>query len=277
MAQFRFFRPQNILVFFLLLLYIAAVASAQDLAYAGQSLSILAGIAGGYLAPFIYYKLRKIPSRMRWENAGITILILTLLSDQRIGIEWAIGLGLITALIKILFRFQGKPLLNPATAGLAVLGLAGAYETWWGVSFEPRFTEFYISIAALFTVPIAGYVAHKYNKLPISVALFLSFTAASLLFSGTIPWIILFEGTVLFYALVMATEPLTSPVIKKEQLAYGSLIGVLVALFLAQGWAFTYLAPLLAANVLFVLYRWYTQRQLLAKARAAQAQVFQKK
>lgn len=272
MAHSRFFRPQNILVCFLLFLYGAALVSAQDLVYAGQSLLILLGIAAGYLAPYMYQKLRNIPSRMRWENAGITILILTLLIDQRLGIIWAVALGLITALIKMFVRFQGKPVLNPATAGLAVLGVLGVYETWWGVSFEPRFTDLFVSVAAFFTLPVAGYVAHKYNKLPLALSLFLSFAGASFLFTRTIPWVILLEGTLFFFALVMATEPFTSPVLKKEQIMYGASIGVLLAWFLAQTWILTYLAPLLIANLGFALYRWQKQRALLMQAKAVRTQ-----
>lgn len=273
MAQSRLLRPQNILLATLFLLFFGALLSAGDAEYAVQSLLVFASLNLGYFVPYLLQRVRKLPSRMRWENAGITLLILHLLVDQRIGLLWAIALGLITALIKMNFRFQGKPVLNPASAGLAVVAFVGIVDTWWGVSFEPRFTDYFISIAAFFTLPIAGYVAHKYNKLPISAALLLAFAVMSFLLSGTVPWVILLEGTLFFFALVMATEPLTAPVKKQEQIVFGTVIGILLAFFLSQAWMLTYIGPLLIANLGYAAYRWWSQRQLLARAAAARAQL----
>lgn len=257
-------RPQNILRFYLAILYIGALISARDLEFAVQSFLLFLAVSLGYFLPYLVQKARGIPSRMRLENASITVFILTLLLEQRVGLVWAVLLGLVTALIKMKFRFQGKPILNPAAAGLAVLTIFGMSATWWGVSFAPRFSELFISVAAFVTLPVAGYVAHKYHKLPIALALFGSFALASLVLFGSIPWIILLEGTLLFFALVMAVEPLTTPVVRNEQLAYGTSIGALLALFLWQSWLLPYCGPLLIVNAGYALYRWWKQKQMMA-------------
>lgn len=264
-------RPQNILRIYLVLLYIGALISARDLEFAVQSFLLFLAVNLGYFLPFLVQKARGIPSRMRLENASITVFILILLLEQRVGLVWALLLGLVTALIKMKFRFQGKPILNPAAAGLAVLTIFGMSATWWGVSFAPRFSELFISLAAFVTLPVAGYVAYKYHKLPIAAALFGSFALASFVFSGSIPWIILVEGTLLFFALVMAVEPLTTPVIRNEQLVYGTSIGVLLALFLSQSWLLPYCGPLLLLNAGYALYRWWKQKQMMAGIAAKKA------
>jgi len=264
-------RPQNILRFYLAILYIGALLSARDLEFAVQSFLLFLAVNLGYFLPYLVQKARGIPSRMRLENASITIFILTLLMEQRIGLVWAFVLGLVTALIKMNLRFQGKPILNPAAAGLAVVTIFGMSATWWGVSFAPRFSELFISVAAFLTVPVAGYVANKYHKLPIAAALLVSFALASLVFMGSIPWVILLEGTLLFFALVMAVEPLTTPVLRNEQLVYGTSIGLFLALFLWQSWLLPYCGPLLLVNAGYALYRFGKQKQMMAGIAAKSA------
>lgn len=264
-------RPQNLLFVYLAALLLVAVACAQNVSFFFMVLLVLAGVSLGYLFPWGIQRLRKQVSRMRPENAGITILILTLLVDPRIGFFWAIGLGLVTAFVKMRLRFQGKPVLNPAAAGLAIFSLFGIFDSWWGVSFAPRFSELFISIAVVLTIPFAGYVAYRYRKLWIPLALGIAFALGSFVLSGSVPWIILLEGTVFFFALVMASEPLTSPVVRKEQIVFGASVGLLLALFLDQAWPLTYCGPLLLVNAAYVLYRRYTQRRLLQKARLAEA------
>lgn len=188
------------------------------------------------------------PSRQ--EHTFITVAILFLLFDPFLTWWNFILLGAITELIRFLVRRPGAPLFNPAAAGLLALTFFDAYPSWWGTNFAPRFSTIGegLSIAVLLTLPIAGYVAYRYRKLPLVLSAIAAFAIVYSILLEESPWYIILEGTFLFFVLVMVAEPKTSPIDPTEQYIYGALIGTLVPIGLLFHFPEAYLIALLAGN-----------------------------
>lgn len=248
----------------ILLLYLVVLAIAGSFSWEGPNLSfwliqllhfgLLVG--GGWLTYQALLKA-KLGRPTRWEHRFITCLILFVLFDP--SISWAafLGIGIATELAQRLIRVPTGPLFNPAALGASIATLASIYPAWWGVSFAPRLSLFEggMSVAMLLTLPIAGYVAHTYKKLPIAAALLVTFTLAYIFILKMSPIFVLLEGTLAFFVLVMALEPKTSPVMRGQQLAYGALLGVLLVLSIKWGWHEPYSMALLVVNLIFNLYK----------------------
>lgn len=193
------------------------------------------------------------------EHRAITTLILFLLIDPtsswwifplvRFGVE----------VIRHSVRTDTNPIFNPAALGAFALASLGAHPDWWGVSFAPRFPFWgaEISIATLLTIPFAGFVAFRYRKLPLVFSSILSFSTAFVLFAASSPIHIVLEGTFLFFVLVMATEPTTSPIRRNEQYIFGGIVGFLAAFFTVSHIVpDAFLGSLLLANL-------FTHRQFI--------------
>lgn len=196
-------------------------------------------------------------SPTRWEHRVITTSILFLLLDPMYPWWVFLLLGVLTEASQRMIRLPTGPLMNPAAFGLLVVSFLGYYPAWMGTSFAPRIPliEGGISIAMLLTLPLGGYVAYKYKKLPIVGAFLIVFAICYFLFIQSNPFFLIVEGTVAFFALVMLVEPKTSPVLMKEQLIYAISLGILIPLTLKFYFVEPYCGPLIVANSLFNLYR----------------------
>lgn len=194
----------------------------------------------------------------RRENRIITALILFLLFDPLLSWWVFLVLGIVTESAQYFFRTQIGPLFNPAAFGALILSVFGFLPSWWGVNPAPRYTlaNIEISIVAWVLFLIAGYVAYRYRKLPIIWSGLLVFCISYFLLVGATAFYLALEGTLLFFFCVMACEPKTSPVLSREQVLYGSFIGILLSL----GIYFHFLEASLIALLLGNL---YTNRRFL--------------
>ncbi len=209
----------------------------------------------GYL---VYQVLRRfnlaLPTRS--EHRLITSLILFVLFDP-LQTWWTfILLGFVTELFSRFVRLPTGPVLNPAAVGTLILSLIGIYPGWWATSFAPRFEILAnMSVAMLVITPLAGYVAYKYKKLKIFfTAAGVFYLAYWLLFQAN-PLFILIEGTLIFFLLVMAIEPKTSPILPKQQYLFGAALGLLVVVGLKLNVVEPYVIGLLICNAGFNIYR----------------------
>jgi Na+-translocating ferredoxin:NAD+ oxidoreductase RnfD subunit len=193
----------------------------------------------------------------RWEHRVITALILFLLFDSLTPWWIFLILGLVAELVQRLVRLPTGPLLNPAATTAVVLSLFGHHPTWWGTNFGPRLeiVEGGLSAALLLTVPLASYVAYKYKKLWSVAAALGTFSVAYIVLFRVSPLYLVSEGTLLFFMLVMAIEPKTSPVLKPHQLWFGAALGLLTGLALYSYWSEPFSMALLIMNMIFNLYR----------------------
>ena len=203
----------------------------------------------------------------RWEHRVITSLILFLLFDP--GTPWFVFLlmGILAELGQRFLRMATGPIFNPAALTTFIICLWGYFPVWAGVSFAPRLpvVEGGMSVAMLLTLPVAGYVAHKYKKLPIVLAAVLTFTPLYWLVFRTNPAFLLLEGTLAFFLLVMVVEPKTSPATLKEQAVFGMGVGLAVVIAQLTFALEPYVMSLLTVNGIFQFYRYSVMKRWVPK------------
>lgn len=198
---------------------------------------------------------------LRWDHRLITSLLLFLLFDP--GQPWGVFvlLGALTELLERLVRLPTGPVLNPAAFGGLLLALAGFYPDWWGMSFAPRImlAGAGVSVFTWLFLIAAVWVVGKYKKFWLVGAAVVSFSLWYFLVFGQLPTGVMLDGTLLFFFLVMAVEPKTSPTLKHEQLWFGAAVGGAVVALLKLAFAEAYLGALLLSEFGFQAWR-YRQR-----------------
>lgn len=224
--------------------------------------------------------------KKQYLNTLITGLILFLLLAPPQGTLEAAFIAL-AALISMLLKFfavrGGRPVVNPVAGGvLLALILAALFApeaffipSWWGASFNTLLEIGKIPVnLSLFLV--LGWIAfglRPWRKYPTLFAFaFASLaTFAILLFVEresvspleTLGYIYL-DSTIWFFASIMLIEPKTSPIVKREQIAFGLFVGVIFALLNALSssapvlsfvTSYYDLTALTLGNVAFVAYQ----------------------
>jgi len=254
------FLPIRVLIYALALLAIAACYSWNGadpfLWFASiRNLSFL--FVSGWVTTYILHKLG-LADRSRPEHRLITSLILFLLFEPLLPWWVFILLGVTTELFQRILRVTGGPLFNPAALSTFVFSFFGFFPSWWGTNFSPRLPLIPegISIAVFITIPLALYVVYKYKRLRISLATGLTFAIIFLLLLRESPLFIILDGTLIFFLLIMAVEPKTSPVLPKEQIFFGMIVGGLIPIGIYFHWLEAYVMALLIGNL-------YTKRVFL--------------
>ncbi|MEK7591866.1 MAG: RnfABCDGE type electron transport complex subunit D, partial [Patescibacteria group bacterium] len=136
-------------------------------------------------------------------------------------------ISLIAMGTKHFLRFSNRHIFNPAAIGL-VFGNIFLLSTvsWWGVSFQVLQLSWY-NFFVFFILLLPLYVSCIRMKRCGSVCAFLFVYAALRFFLHTVsPITSLVDPTVLFFALVMLPEPMTSPVKKFRQILYGAFVAI---------------------------------------------------
>jgi Na+-translocating ferredoxin:NAD+ oxidoreductase RnfD subunit len=261
-------KPIQVLVLYFLAMLLWSSVSWGGFApmfWLGQLWHFFLVFVPGFLVYWFLQK-QKLAAPTRWEYRFITSSILFLLFDPLLPWWSFLVMGLVAELGQRFIRVPTGPVMNPAALAAVVITFFGFYPGWWGVSFAPRLPVEWggLSLATLLlTIPIVGYVANSYKKLPIAIIGMAVFAVSYALVFMSNPLFILIEGTLIFFFLVMADEPKTSPVLRKEQFIFGGTLGLLMtgALFFAV--AEPYCMPLLICNVVFNVYR--NRRWIMAK------------
>lgn len=194
----------------------------------------------------------------RRENRIITLLILYLLFDPLLPWWFFFLIGAITETAQYFIRTQAGPLFNPAALGSLIVAFFGFLPSWWGMNPAPRYVlaGIDISIASWILFLVAIYVVYRYRKTLIIWSGIITFLIVYFVLAGNIALYLLLEGTLLFFFTVMACEPKTSPVLPKEQLVYGVLVGAITGIGLFFHFLEAALIALLLANI-------YTGRRFL--------------
>lgn len=190
----------------------------------------------------------------------VTGLIIGFVIDPQA--EWfqIVSVAAIAMAVKVFVRISGRQVFNPAAAGLFVAGvLSDGSFGWWGVSFQQP-TQLPWGIVAFSILLLPALVSfYRLRRMGSGVA----FLVADALLTGIRQTIL--NPAVLFFAIVMLPEPMTSPVRLKSQVFYGITIAILTFLFstpslytLVGGYGLLpdILTPaLLVGNLLFVRLR----------------------
>jgi Na+-translocating ferredoxin:NAD+ oxidoreductase RnfD subunit len=246
----RFFRtPKGLLTIILgLLTVIAAPAEGAE----AVALNMGSAVAAAGVLDFLLLRLR----RGVWQypsGAVLTAMIVTMV--MRAQEHWYVPTA--TAIVAVLSRYalrtRSANVFNPAALALVLMFyVLPMGQNWWGAL--PDVTPLWLRAGLL-----AGgiYIAHKVNKLPMVLCFlgtyFLLFTATAYLGDPHRVTEIFRSPDVdalLYFALIILTDPPTSPARYREQRTYGIIVAVAsYAVFVSFGVDYYLLAGVLAGNV----------------------------
>lgn len=193
------------------------------------------------LSDFIFLKLRK--KKLFFPSAAIvSSLIIALLIDPHSPIYIPI-IASITAMFSKNFIRAGRHIFNPASFGLVFISIVLSQAvSWWGPSsLYPTDLRTLPLFLILFLPFIVSGVRMKRYFTTFS---FISFyvLGSAIFFQSTNDILkLLFDPTIIFFSLVMITEPMTSPSSLKNQI----LFGLFIALLAIFGSKIIYQIPLL--------------------------------
>jgi ferredoxin-NADP reductase/Na+-translocating ferredoxin:NAD+ oxidoreductase RnfD subunit len=154
------------------------------------------------------------------ESWIISALILGLIINPPKNLHEIIFLGFAAVLMvtsKFVLSIQKKHIFNPVSISVAITALAiGGSATWW------------VGNASILPiVAIGGFLIVRKIK---RWDLVLSFLIVSLIFIGPARWVrSINDSPLIFFAVIMLTEPLTTPPTKYLRIIYGALVGFLMA------------------------------------------------
>jgi len=141
-------------------------------------------------------------------------------------------------------KYKVFHILNPATFGMVVTFLIfSKFDAWWA--------------AVPFLMPFLVIIAWKIKRLHIALTFLVVFTILGY-FTGNLRLQSFndFLGLPYYFAFIMAVEPKTTPAVRKEQIAFGiSLAVLLVLLAFVVRIQYAIFISLLALNVVYFLYR----------------------
>lgn len=164
--------------------------------------------------------------------AIVTGLILGLTINPLLPWSGILLISSIASASKHFLRCSSRHVFNPAAFGLVVGNiLLQDTVSWWGVSFQVlKLIPFNIIVFLVLLLPllVSGIRMKRFG----SISAFL-FTYSFLLFlqDKIAPLMTMTDPTVLFFALTMLPEPITSPIVLQKQIAYGGLVASTAIVF----------------------------------------------
>jgi len=215
----------GLLTFFCIML---ALTGTLSFSAGGMMLSLGLLLVSSFVTNWALAHIWKIPSNS--ESWLISSLILFFILPQATTVERAAFIfmaGVIAMASKYLINWQGKHIFNPAAFAASVLSTTGLMGvTWWVGS----------SLLWPFTLIFGLLVVRKTRKFP----LLISFAIASLVASSVVIATqdyqtadflktFLISSPLIFLGTIMLTEPSTMPPIRRQQVIFGTIVGLLFA------------------------------------------------
>jgi len=264
--------PVRVLAGMIILLFFFASVSQNkgELALWAVSIQNIFLVAvSGVLAEFItrYFFLAE---KRRVEDKIIRYGILLLLFSSKTPSLLFVVLSIGMELLRTFFRGKIGPTWNPVALIALLASFSGTGPDWINVSFSPSIPLFSFrpSIAFFIILPIAGYVARRYNKTNIILTAISAFSICFFAIFHKSPLPIIIESTFAFFLLVMVIEPRTSPSEKKEQIRYGLVIGSLLPIGMFFHLPDPLLLSLIIGNTYQMTKKWFSNAgSILGKKR----------
>jgi len=183
-------------------------------------------ISVAWITNTIFAKVFKVPTNV--ESVYISALILALLITPTLSIA---GLGLLfwsgvwVSASKYIFALNKKHLFNPVAISLVLVSIFGIGSASWWVG----------TAVMLPAVLIGGFlIIKKVQRFNLVISFLLTALLVSLGFGlmhgVSIPVIlrqVITDSPIIFFAVIMLTEPLTSPPTNNLRIIYGVLVGLL--------------------------------------------------
>jgi len=184
-------------------------------------------------ADLLFAKIRKknlfVPSA-----AATSSFIIVLLTDPSLPIYIPISAAVLAMFSKNFIR-RGRHIFNPAAFGLVLTSVIFLTPVaWWGpgslFGLSAKFLPLFLIL--LSPILVSGIRMKRY----FTILFFLvSYTASNLIFlivtkntiDASIILRLIWDPTIIFFAIVMAPEPMTTPYSRKNQILFGVFIGLL--------------------------------------------------
>jgi ferredoxin-NADP reductase/Na+-translocating ferredoxin:NAD+ oxidoreductase RnfD subunit len=211
-----------------LLCLLLSLLGTLTIPFGGMALSLLILAAVCYVTNELMARIWHVPAS--GDSWFITALILFFILPQATNLSLGIGIalaGVIAMVSKYLINWQGKHIFNPAALAAATLGLAGLiHASWWVGS----------SLLWPFTLLLGLLIVRKTRRFP----LLASFVSVSLLTTAVLAILrhyslsdvivpALTASPLIFLGTVMLTEPSTMPPVRRQQVIFGAIVGLLYA------------------------------------------------
>lgn len=215
-------------------------------------INLAISIAVCFFSNLAFAKLFKAATNV--ESVFITALVLVLIVPVKFPLNaiFIIAASVFSIASKYLLTIEKRHVFNPAAAGVAAIALLSPNlsATWW-VGTPLMFLP--VLIGGLLLIRKMRRETMIVNFLLLYVILI---AGASFLHSGSINSIMesvrssLLQSAVLFFAFVMLTEPITSPINERNQAYYGYIVALFYATpFLRMGMTFTPEVALIFGNI----------------------------
>ncbi len=213
----------------LLALIAFVLGFARQFSFSGLAL-ILSIVIILFFANFsnvIFSKLWKAPRNV--ESVWITGFILFFLLQPATSVHNALilaGAAVIAMLSKYVLAIKRKHIFNPAAVTAVIIGLIGSGAVIWWMA-NPVLNIFTLVIGLLIVRKLRrGAMVLAFSLASIVVAIFVYVLPSNVSAAAFIKEII-FSWQLIFFGLIMFTEPLTTPPTKKNQIIYGIIVGAL--------------------------------------------------
>lgn len=235
-----------VLIVLLLITVITGVNSADQQGLLNAGIAMFTAVClDGLLALF------EGRERVTFDGGIITGLIIALVLSSSVTWYLTAATTVIAIISKHLFRIKNRPVFNPAAFGLLIaILLFSSGQSWWGA-----FSE--LPTWSILFLLIGGYlVTERVNKFP-QVFSYLGIYFTLLLIMGLFnmgqaadAFRTPFTNSALFLALIMLTDPPTSPGKSSDQVWFGGIAAaVTVGIYAIFGGLTYLLIGLLTANV----------------------------
>lgn len=221
-------------IIIILLLFFFVVTSVIGLPIALFLLATCVGCAVVLDIVFTYERRKKF---FKPFAAIVTGLILALIIDPSAAWYQILAICAAAMALKNFVRIGNRHIFNPAASGLVVgWVLFGLQPSWWGATLYSGDTALLNIVIYVLLAAIAYVSCYKLGRYNSVVSYIVVYTVLFTLITSSLSVSSLIQTMVspgmLFYALLMLCEPMTSPVNKKRQLLYGSTVAGLNAIFL---------------------------------------------
>lgn len=189
--------------------------------------SLLATIGSDLL--FMYLRKRTIVAPYA---AMVTGLILSMTVNPLLPWYGIVLISVMASASKYIVQSAHRHVFNPAAAGL----VAGAIlfpdaVSWWGVSFQDLQLPL-LNSAAYLTLLAPCYISGiRLRRFGIIGAFLLVYAALMFVQHQAPPFTTLADPTILFFAMVMVPEPMTSPSALQRQLLYGAFVAAAAVVY----------------------------------------------
>lgn len=226
--------PKIQMASFLLLIYLSIFFQYP---FINTFVFLLVVISTTLLADFVFLKLRNIKPFLL-SAALVTSLILSLILNPSLPIYQTVIICALAIFSKNFIRVGNSHIFNPAGLGVFLGGIIFNYSvSWWAVSFQKLLPLGLLNLLFFLILISPSFASALRMKRYMIIAPFLVIYSLGLQFLGGFNLQNLinttFDPTVLFFALVMLPEPMTTPNRRLQQILFGifvAFISLLVSL-----------------------------------------------